>query len=1018
MSMRWFKVLVVLCMSVGLITGIGFVGAAEASGSNELKVWNPPAGTPTNSTFEVQVRKSGDTAWTDLFEYNVNVGHQDGSLSPSSMVSFDFNGTVDVKVTYAAGTLADYDLRPTSYGITPVQTGNTLVFSMTQNESSPRKLALRINGDWEEDVLHIVTNPIETNAVSDTASNVFVIEQGDEIPLRLPTGKDTYYFKPGVHHLPRGMWVEFDLGAVYSLNKLVLGQGTGAGASATVNPLKFVLETKINEADDYAPTYDGTGNAEAGTTIERTFPVKSARYVRLMLTGNNGTGRDFLSSFASELSLYAVGSTTNVALNKAIAGAMPGYERMADGNPATVWRSSAEYGNWHAGESFFLSQDDYKVYIEAGSVVKGSFMGDGVSNVSITGRGILDAGELTHYPTTLAESRAGAIWLVTGTDNRIEGITVLDSPMWTIVMNFSTRPVVKNVNIFGSTINADGIHMSGSSYGLVEGVFIRTNDDNLVMYHYAAGAHNTFRNSVLWGDDAHIVLIGLGTAVNADISDITVQNLDVLAQQGVYDLNKFNGVLKLWPNGGNEIRDVLFEDIRIETFRNPSESMIFQFRTDERFPGEGNGTSIRNVEMKNVDYYGSGEMQSMIKGAGSASYVSNVRITDYKRAGTFATNAVNGNIGIQRNVTDVVFSPSDALLDDSFNSQTAGAAPSGWVSSPGITVENVPSSTNKSVRVSKTGSGDIVSSRAITPASGVVTVQAKMNVADKTNWKSLVVSSSAGAELLQVGFDSGGNIYANDGTSWSPFMGYNTNQWYEVRAVVNTVSDRYDLYIDGIRKVHNGRLESETADVGSVSFASGETPTGTYYFDDVKVTAVPPLVAETFNSQSAGTAPAGWVSSSGITVENVPSAANKSVRVAKTGSGAIVSVRTFAPASGNVAVRARINIADKTNWKSLIVNDSSDAELLQIGFNGGGDIYANNGTNWSPFMSYNANQWYDVLLLIDTSTDMYDLYIDGALKVSHQALETPTADIGAVKLASGETPTGTYYFDDVEIAGQ
>jgi hypothetical protein len=1011
--MSWVKILISsLCLAAGLTMGHAPYDLAAAA-SNELSVWEPPAGTAANATFEVQVRAAGEAAWNNLFVYNVKVGHQNGSQAPSSMVSFDFNGTIDVKVTYVGGALAAYDLRPTSYGITAIQSGNTLLFSMTQNEASPRKLVLRVNDDWEEEVLHMVTNPIETNVVQDNASNVFVIEPDDEIPLRLPAGKDTYYFKPGVHKLPRGMWVELDLGAIYPLNRLVLHPGKGSGASSTVYPSSFVLEAKQHEDDNYETAYDGGGNMEAGT-VDQTFAETNARYVRLMLTGNNGSGRDFLSAFVNEMELYASGGTMNLALNNAIAGAMPGYEQIADGNTNTTWRSSSEYGNWHAGESFFLSEDNYKVYLEAGSIVKGSFMADGLSNISITGRGIVDAAELTHYPATLAESRAGAIWIVSGMDNKVEGITVMNAPMWTIVMNFSTRPVVRNVNIFGNMINADGIHFSGSSYGLVEGVFIRTNDDNLVMYHYAAGSHNIFRNSVLWGDDAHIVLIGLGTGVNADITNIIVSNLDVLAQQGVYDLNKFNGVLKLWPNGGNEISNIRFEDIRIEQFRDSAHSMIFQFRVDERFPGEGDGAGIQDVTLENVDYYGSGEMQSLIKGKGSAS-VSDIRFKDYKRAGAFVTNALSGNMRIEGSVSGVEFSPSDAVLDDRFDEQIAGTAPIGWTSSPGITVENMPGAANKSVQLSKTGSGDIVASRTIPASRGIVTVEANMKIADKTNWKSMIVSDSAGARLLQVGFDSGGNIYTNNGSSWSPLMSYNVNQWYDVRVDINTVSDRYDLYVDGVRVMHNWRLETSADDIGIIRFGSGETSTGTYYFDDVKVTVVPPLLAETFDDQSEGAAPLDWTSSSGITVEHVPSSTNKSVRVNKTESGAIVSSHAFVPTAGIVTVRAKMNISDKTNWKSLIVNNTDGTELLQVGFDVGGHIYANNGTAWGPFMSYNVNQWYDLLLLIDTATNQYDLYIDSILKAENFALETGTTNVGAILFASGETPTGTYYFDDVMV---
>lgn len=626
-----------------------------ANGQNELNTWEPPAETQGNSTFTVQARKAGDIGWTDLYEYNVKVGHQSGLINNSSMVNFDFSGTIDIQITYNGGNISSYDIRPISYKVNAIKSNNTLTFSITQDNTAPRKMVVRINNNWETEVLHILTNLPEKDAPSVSGSNVLAIDPGDPIPYKLPAGKDTYYFKPGLHNLPKGLWVEVDLGASHSINKIGLNQGS---YRTNIGQVKYVIETKVYPHDSYSIAYDGTGNTSAGN-ITQTFTATNARFVRLKLLGNNAVSSFVFASVINEFSVFATGGTSNLALNKAIAGGMPGYEKAVDGDPNSSYMSPTGNGNWHAGESFFLEKDGITVFIPSGAIVKGSFLSDACSNVTIKGRGILDCSDLRHtltYPQS--EGRTGAVWLVSGSDNKLEGITILDPPMWSVVMNFSTRPVIEGINLIGSAVNADGIHLSGSNNGLVDGVFIRTPDDNFVMYHYAAATGNTFRNSVLWGDDAHIVLLGLAGSGGAQpINNITFQNLDILNQQGVYDLDKFNGCFKLWPNGGNLISDIIFNNIRIDTFRNASNSSVFQFRTDERFPGEGTG-AIKDVIISNLRYRGSDERKSLMKGVDSSHGVMGVNFVDYNRQDIVVTDESSGNINVQPFVSNIRYSHS------------------------------------------------------------------------------------------------------------------------------------------------------------------------------------------------------------------------------------------------------------------------------------------------------------------------------------------------------------------------
>ncbi|TXK79625.1 glycosyl hydrolase family 28 protein [Paenibacillus sp. N3.4] len=626
--------------------------------SNMINVWSPPVGTTPNLTFEVQVKPSDESLWVDLFVYNVKLGHQDGTVFNSSMVNFDFSGSLDVKVTYQGETINCYDIRPNSYGINAAQMGNTLIFSITQNDASPRKIVIRINDSWNTENLHILTNPLETNVPSEVDPNVYLIHPGDPIPLQLPAGKDTYYFKPGFHTLPKGSWVEVDLGATYSIDRIDLGQAIikmqGLGMEPLSYPNRFLVETKLNESEPYTTAYDGTSNTLIGY-MTKSFPQRKARYVRLLLLGSNvATGWVFSNSI-SAFKIYEAGGTLNLAKNRAIAGAMPSYKHAVDGNEHTSYGTSSNYGNWHSGESFFISRNNTTVYMAPGAVCYGSISSDEVDHVTIRGRGILDGSQLQHTNPQPGEGRTGAIWLSSGSDNVLEGITIIDPTMWAVVMNFSTRPIVKNMNIIAYEVNADGIHFSGSNHGLITGVFIRTPDDDIVMYHYGPTSFHTVQNSVLWGDDAHTILIGLGSEPDAHITDLTFQNIDVLNQQGVYVIDKFTGVLKLWANGGNHIRNILFKDIRIEAFRDPYKAAVFQFRTDERFPGDLDGGIIQNVTLDNVTYRGSGEQKALIKGVNSGSYVKDVYIKNYRRQDRLVTDIISGHMDIQGHVSDVNF---------------------------------------------------------------------------------------------------------------------------------------------------------------------------------------------------------------------------------------------------------------------------------------------------------------------------------------------------------------------------
>ncbi|WP_441882200.1 glycosyl hydrolase family 28 protein [Paenibacillus sp. 2TAB26] len=607
------------------------VNQENKQSTSKIVTWDTPAWQQKNNSFSVWIRESGQKTWKELYVYNVKNGEQKEQDVPTdaAMVNVDFTGTVEFKVTYNTDKIKDYEIRPSAYGINAKKTeGNTLIFSLTQNNKAPLKPTIMVNGSWSEGNLHILSNTPENDAPSQNATNVYVINPGDPIPLYLPTGKDTYYFKPGKHELPKGMWVELDLEETVQLEKFDLVQQLTDSQWFAKGPQRFIIEAKEKVDDPYVQIYDGYENNREGTVTDVLRNVK-ARFVKLVLLGNTGSSHYVMTSLASEFKLYKKGDdSTNIAKGKAVNGAFPSYSNMTDGNDSTHYMSSTGYGNWHAGEAFYISQSDTTVYLAPGSLVKGSISADDLSNITIKGRGIMYGGDLLR-PRNYAEGRSGAIWITRSTNSKVEGITLIDYPMWSVVMNFTDQTSIKNINFFGSMVNADGIHLSGSKNAQVSGVFIRTTDDNFVIYHYGESSNITVKDSIFWADNARPILLGLGDTPNATIDKVNFENIYILNQRGVWDLNKYNGAIQIWATGGNKISNIAFKNIHIDEFEAPGDSMLFQIKTDEMAAGIAPG-SVSNVSFNNIIYRGKLPRKSLISGVDDSHNVSGIVFNRFK----------------------------------------------------------------------------------------------------------------------------------------------------------------------------------------------------------------------------------------------------------------------------------------------------------------------------------------------------------------------------------------------------
>ena len=280
------------------------------------------------------------------------------------------------------------------------------------------------------------------------------------------------------------------------------------------------------------------------------------------------------------------------------------------------------------------------VYLAPGAVLKAKLRVDRAENVRIVGRGML-----------LKPLRG--VEITRSRNVHVEGITVVSPQHYTVFGGESEHVTVRNLKSFSSQGWTDGIDLMCCRHWLVDDVFLRTSDDCLAFYNhrwwfYGGSADLTVQNSVLWADVAHAVNIG----GHGDDRSAEGEVLERVAFRGIDVLNvdedddDYRGVLSVCCGDKNRIRDILFEDIRVEDCE---EARLIDLRVlfNAKYNREPGGT-VRNVVFRNISYRGGrGKMYPMrIKGYDASSDIRGVTleniVLDGQKMQTLSDVEMNG----------------------------------------------------------------------------------------------------------------------------------------------------------------------------------------------------------------------------------------------------------------------------------------------------------------------------------------------------------------------------------------
>ncbi|MGN1233642.1 MAG: glycosyl hydrolase family 28 protein [Candidatus Cryptobacteroides sp.] len=257
-------------------------------------------------------------------------------------------------------------------------------------------------------------------------------------------------------------------------------------------------------------------------------------------------------------------------------------------------------------------QSGQTVYIAGGAVIFGTVAAIDVENVKVYGRGRV-------HP----RGRGAGVVIKRARNVEVEGIISTQIPT-----GESNGVTIRNAKVISSYGWGDGLNVFASSNVLMDGCFCRNSDDCTTVYatrlgHRGGCSNITMQNSTLWADVAHPIMIGLhgDIARNEVIENLVYKNIDILDHKEKQI--DYQGCMAINCGDNIFVRDVLFEDIRVENFRQGQLIHLKVCYNDKYCKAPGRG--IDNVTFRNITYNGTNAEHSVICGYSPERRITNVR---------------------------------------------------------------------------------------------------------------------------------------------------------------------------------------------------------------------------------------------------------------------------------------------------------------------------------------------------------------------------------------------------------
>lgn len=270
------------------------------------------------------------------------------------------------------------------------------------------------------------------------------------------------------------------------------------------------------------------------------------------------------------------------------------------------------------------------VYLAGGSYFLGTFAVEDAENVSIVGRGI-------------ARPQRGyeGAHIYRSKNVLIDGLVVNTCPI-----GESSNVTLHDVRSISHPQWGDGLNVfGGCSDILYDRVFCRNSDDCTTAYATRKGFNGSVRNirmtnSTLWADVAHPIMIGLhgNPTVGDSLVNLRYDNIDIICQNEKQV--DYQGCLAINCGDGNYVKDVTFDNIRIEGIRQGSITQVKVGWNQKYCTAAGGG--VENVLFRNIRLYGQQPDLSIITGYDAQHKVKNITFEGLKINGRVISDDMPG----------------------------------------------------------------------------------------------------------------------------------------------------------------------------------------------------------------------------------------------------------------------------------------------------------------------------------------------------------------------------------------
>jgi hypothetical protein len=302
----------------------------------------------------------------------------------------------------------------------------------------------------------------------------------------------------------------------------------------------------------------------------------------------------------------------------------------------------------HSGE--FRVRSGSTVYIHGSAILKNPLILDGVENVKVVSDGLFDGVDMM----TIRNSR----------HVDIDGPIFINQPHGTMRCVNSQDLSERSIRTIGAGKWSDGLGHFACERVSISDSFIRTSDDCVTFYNHRWDIWGDTRDvdvtgTTLWADIAHAVMIGIhGNTPSAAhpkaevLERLRFTNLDILDHDE--DDPEYEGALGIMAGDDNLVRDVLFENIRVERIE---EGKLFNLKI--AYTAKYNtspGLGVENITLRNIHYSGKGSPSaSLITGRDAQRKVRNVVIDNVTVGGKKLTRPETGVLEINEFVEGVQF---------------------------------------------------------------------------------------------------------------------------------------------------------------------------------------------------------------------------------------------------------------------------------------------------------------------------------------------------------------------------